>query len=63
LLNLLPLARRYSEAIADCTLALFYDDRNIKALYRRGMALALTGNWKAAFAGSSLFRLLSRSFD
>ncbi|GAA5866205.1 hypothetical protein JCM8547_007202 [Rhodosporidiobolus lusitaniae] len=43
-------AAQYSEAICDCTLALFCDPRNIKALYRRGMALALTGHWKAAFA-------------
>ncbi|GAA5886523.1 hypothetical protein JCM6882_001672 [Rhodosporidiobolus microsporus] len=43
-------ASQYSEAICDCTVALFYDSRNIKALYRRGMALALTGHWKAAFA-------------
>ncbi|BGP19367.1 hypothetical protein JCM10213v2_007456 [Rhodosporidiobolus nylandii] len=43
-------ALQYSEAIADCTIALAQDPRNIKALYRRGMALALTGHWKAAFA-------------
>ncbi|GAA5838042.1 hypothetical protein JCM11251_006832 [Rhodosporidiobolus azoricus] len=43
-------AAQYSEAICDCTLALFYDPKNVKALYRRGMALALTGHWKAAFA-------------
>ncbi|GAA5984470.1 hypothetical protein JCM11641_006992 [Rhodosporidiobolus odoratus] len=41
---------QYSEAICDCTIALFYDPKNIKALYRRGMALALTNHWKAAFA-------------
>ncbi|GAA6013371.1 hypothetical protein JCM10207_000872 [Rhodosporidiobolus poonsookiae] len=41
---------QYAEAICDCTIALFHDHRNIKALYRRGMALALIGQWKAAFA-------------
>lgn len=40
---------QYAEAVCDCTLALFEDPRNIKALYRRGTALAMIGQWKAAF--------------
>lgn len=42
---------RYAEAIADCTLALYYHGPStIKALYRRGTALAMLDHWKAAFA-------------
>ncbi|GAA5942954.1 uncharacterized protein JCM15063_006169 [Sporobolomyces koalae] len=41
---------QYAEAISDCTLALFYQPSSIKALYRRGTALAMLGHWKAAFA-------------
>ncbi|GAA5900874.1 uncharacterized protein JCM6883_004682 [Sporobolomyces salmoneus] len=47
---------QYAEAISDCTLALFYQpatttqSTSIKALYRRGTALAMLGHWKAAFA-------------
>ncbi|GAA5964758.1 hypothetical protein JCM21900_000193 [Sporobolomyces salmonicolor] len=41
---------QYAEAISDCTIALFYDPQCIKALYRRGTALAMLGHWKAAFA-------------
>jgi len=41
---------QYSQAVADCTLTLFYQPSNIKALYRRGTALAVLGRWKAAFA-------------
>ncbi|GAA5993989.1 hypothetical protein JCM5350_008019 [Sporobolomyces pararoseus] len=46
---------QYAEAISDCTLALFYQPAlssqpSIKALYRRGTALAMLGHWKAAFA-------------
>ncbi|BGP50990.1 hypothetical protein JCM10450v2_006916 [Rhodotorula kratochvilovae] len=40
---------QYAEAVCDCTLALAEDDNNIKALYRRGTALAMLGHWKAAF--------------
>ena len=51
-----PAPPRYAEAISDCTLALFYQPAissqptSIKALYRRGTALAMLGQWKAAFA-------------
>ncbi|GAA6052167.1 hypothetical protein JCM3770_001251 [Rhodotorula araucariae] len=40
---------QYAEAVCDCTLALAEDADNIKALYRRGTALAMLGHWKAAF--------------
>ncbi|GAA6014739.1 hypothetical protein JCM11491_001959 [Sporobolomyces phaffii] len=41
---------QYAEAISDCTLALYYNPSSIKALYRRGTALAMLNRWKAAFA-------------
>ncbi|GAA5902331.1 hypothetical protein JCM8208_007262 [Rhodotorula glutinis] len=40
---------QYAEAVCDTTLALAQDPNSIKALYRRGTALALLGHWKAAF--------------
>lgn len=44
---------QYAEAVCDCTLALAEDAKNIKALYRRGTALAMLGHWKSAFVGAS----------
>ncbi|GAA6059243.1 hypothetical protein JCM10212_006636 [Sporobolomyces blumeae] len=41
---------QYSEAVADCTLALYYSPTSIKALYRRGCALIMLGHWRAGFA-------------
>ena len=46
---------RYSEAISDCTFALYHDHRNVKALYRRGTSLAMLGRWNDAISGASLF--------
>ncbi|GAA5921062.1 hypothetical protein JCM3775_004074 [Rhodotorula graminis] len=40
---------QYAEAVCDTTLALAQDPDSIKALYRRGTALAMLGHWKAAF--------------
>ncbi|BGP10737.1 hypothetical protein JCM10049v2_006629 [Rhodotorula toruloides] len=41
---------QYAEAVSDCTIALYSDPTHIKALYRRGVCLAMLGQWKAAFA-------------
>lgn len=43
---------QYAEAVSDCTIALYSDPTHIKALYRRGVCLAMLGQWKAAFAGA-----------
>jgi tetratricopeptide (TPR) repeat protein len=43
---------QYAEAVSDCTIALYSDPSHIKALYRRGVCLAMLGHWKAAFAGA-----------
>lgn len=44
---------QYAQAVCDTTLALAQDPNSIKALYRRGTALAMLGHWKAAFVGAS----------
>ncbi|SCV66910.1 BQ2448_5556 [Microbotryum intermedium] len=41
---------QFSEAVADCTYALALDPGCVKALYRRGNALALLGLWDRAVA-------------
>ncbi|KAK4692886.1 hypothetical protein P7C70_g9038, partial [Phenoliferia sp. Uapishka_3] len=41
---------QYSEAVSDCTFALYYDRHNVKALYRRGTSLAMLGRWNDAIA-------------
>ncbi|KAM0751060.1 hypothetical protein T439DRAFT_347679 [Meredithblackwellia eburnea MCA 4105] len=50
--------QQYSEAVSDCTYALALDKKNVKALFRRGMALALLGCWNQAIIDlSELVRL------
>jgi hypothetical protein len=43
--------RGYEGAVADCTVALGLEGGNVKALYRRGTALAMLNKWGAAMKG------------
>ena len=50
----IPLGR-WSRAIYDATMAMYYGPPNFKAYYRRGLALAHLKMWKKAIAGQSSF--------
>lgn len=54
-------SNRYREAISDCSMALALDPMCVKALYRRGTALAMMGRWADSVKGESSLPLPSRA--